>query len=131
MGDAKINPSRLLQRLKATYTCPEANDDAASMMAWSKVSPWLLWMVMAHARPQGILAEGALYLGFYLLGLLIDLVGGVLPRLSFHQDRLLIAWAEHFDMVVIQIHNTADATVIIQSFQRTVVLDEHHLSANL
>ena len=82
-------------------------------------------------QAQGILAEGALYLRFYLLGLLIDLVGGVLPRLSFYQDRLLIAWTKHFDMVVIKIHNAADSTVIIQSFQRTVVLDEHHLSANL
>ncbi|MFC2473066.1 MAG: hypothetical protein ACFNS9_04740, partial [Actinomyces sp.] len=38
MGEARTSPSRVLQRLRATYTCPEAKAACASIMACSKVS---------------------------------------------------------------------------------------------
>ena len=53
IGEARTSPSNVLQRLKATYTCPEANAACASIIACSKVNPWLLCMVIAHARRRG------------------------------------------------------------------------------
>ena len=46
-------PARLVHLLSATYTCPLLNAAAASIIKFSKVSPWLLCMVMAHARRKG------------------------------------------------------------------------------
>ena len=52
-GELSTRPSNVLQRLSATYVCPWANECCASMMACSKVSPWLLCMVTAHANRRG------------------------------------------------------------------------------
>ena len=47
-------PSREVQRLKATYACPPANTPPVkSTTTRLKVRPWLLCMVIAHARRMG------------------------------------------------------------------------------
>ena len=51
--ECNTTPSNEVQRLKATYTWPAAKEEPASSMAFWKVRPWLLWMVMAHARRIG------------------------------------------------------------------------------
>ena len=51
--DERIRPSSVRQRLKATYTCPGANEDPASTITLSKVSPCDLCMVIAHASFSG------------------------------------------------------------------------------
>ena len=38
----KTIPSKLVQRLRATYTCPLLNAAAASILIFSNVRPWLL-----------------------------------------------------------------------------------------
>lgn len=47
-------PSSDVHRLSATYACPPANTPPVkSMTTRLKVSPWLLWTVMAHASRTG------------------------------------------------------------------------------
>ena len=47
-------PSSDVHRLSATYACPPANTPPVkSMTTLLKVSPWLLWTVMAHASRTG------------------------------------------------------------------------------
>ena len=54
IGELRTMPSRLRQRDSATYTCPAEKAIAASIITLSKLSPWLLCMVMAQARRSGI-----------------------------------------------------------------------------
>src|SRR5688572_28816680 len=49
----KVIPSILVQRLKATYTWPGENASPASITTFTNVSPWLLCIVIAHARRNG------------------------------------------------------------------------------
>ena len=53
MGLLSTIPSSVRQRESATYTCPKVKADAASMITLSNVSPWLLWIVTAHAARRG------------------------------------------------------------------------------
>ena len=53
IGARSRSPSKVRQRLRATYTWPKAKAASASIMARSKVSPWLLWMVIAQAGRSG------------------------------------------------------------------------------
>ena len=48
--DVKTMPDNVVHLLKATYTCPAANACPASIIAFSKVNPWLLCMVIAQAN---------------------------------------------------------------------------------
>ena len=50
----RVMPSKFVHRLKATYTCPWAKAPRPmSITTRSKVFPWALWMVTAHARRIG------------------------------------------------------------------------------
>ena len=56
-GVSSLIPARERHLLSATYSCPGANDCPASITALSKVSPWLLCIVIAQARRNGICAN--------------------------------------------------------------------------
>ena len=49
-GESKISPFKDLKRDKATYACPGRKTCETSSAALSKVNPWLLCTVIAHAN---------------------------------------------------------------------------------
>ena len=82
-------------------------------------------------QPQGVLREAALHLGLNLARLGVQRVAGVLPLQRLYLDSLLVARAEHQNLLLVDVCHPSYAPIIIEVIARGVVLDEHHLGAHL
>ena len=75
--------------------------------------------------------EGALHVGNNLAGLRVQRIACILPFQRLYLDGLFVAFAEYQDLLLVEVGDMSNASIIIAVTACGVVLDKHHLGTDL